>query len=252
MCRLLGWATRVPTSLLDLLGEADLDEFTELSCKHGDGWGVAHSTASGVQVHKRADAARTSDDFAHQARNRPSDLGMAHLRWATLGLDVRRENTHPFTDGRLAFAHNGSILPPASLDRLISRKVRRQRRGDTDSERYFLAVLSRLRDGGTPRDALRETVADIAADGDFTSLNCLLVTPDELIAVSRFDPAAHSDGEGPDYFELRYRVEPDAVVVASSGWGREWSELRNGDMLVVRRSTLEISVEPVDDLVPAA
>ena len=32
MCRLLGWATRTPTSLHDLLGSADLDAFTELSC----------------------------------------------------------------------------------------------------------------------------------------------------------------------------------------------------------------------------
>jgi predicted glutamine amidotransferase len=250
MCRLLGWATRVPTSLLDLLGEGDLYDFTELSCKHGDGWGLALPHAGGVDVHKQPDAARMSDEFADRARTGASDLGMAHLRWATLGLDVRVENTHPFTDGRLAFAHNGSILPPASLDRLLSMDARALRRGDTDSERYFLAVLSRLEDGATPAEALRETVAEITASGTFTSLNCLLLTPDALYAVSRFDPAAPLKDEEADYFSLRYRVAPDAVVIASTGWGRDWQELANGELMAVQRGTLEVTISSLEGLAP--
>ena len=248
MCRLLGWATRRPTSLLDLLGERDLADFTELSLKHADGWGLAHSTGSGVGVHKQPDAARTSDDFARWSQQGTFDLGLVHLRWATLGLGVRQENTHPFTDGRLAFAHNGSIMPPAALDRLLSPEMRRLRRGDTDSERYFLAVLSRMAEGATAREALVRTVADVAGIAGFTSLNCLLLTPEELYAVSRFDAAAPlRKEEGPDYFHLRYRAGEDAVVVASSGWGRDWRQLANGDLLVVRRGSLDVSVVPVDD-----
>ena len=147
MCRLLGWVTTAPTTLLDLLGEADLDAFTELSRRHADGWGVARATATGTKVHKRADAARTSRAFRSWARGHATDLGMAHLRWATLGLGVGVENTHPFTDGTVAFAHNGSVLPPGSLDRLVASDVARLRRGTTDSERYFLALLTRLRSG---------------------------------------------------------------------------------------------------------
>jgi predicted glutamine amidotransferase len=252
MCRLLGWATRVPTSLLGLLGEADLYDFTELSCKHGDGWGLARPGGPGVEVHKQPDAARMSDDFARWSRADASDLGLVHLRWATLGLDVRTENTHPFTDGRMAFAHNGSILPPASVDRLLSAGAQARRRGDTDSERYFLAVLSRLEDGVTPAQALTETVAEIAATETFTSLNCLLLTPGALYAVSRFDPAAPLEDEDADYFSLRYRVTPDAVVVASTGWGRDWQELANGELMVVRRGTLDVSIRSLDDLVSAS
>jgi predicted glutamine amidotransferase len=248
MCRLLGWATREQTSLLDLLGEGDLYDFTELSCKHGDGWGLALPHGSGVDMHKQPDAARMSDEFADWARTGACDLGMVHLRWATLGLDVRTENTHPFTDGRMAFAHNGSILPPASLDRLLSADARALRRGDTDSERYFLAVLSRLEDGATPAEALRETVAEIAATETFSSLNCLLLTPDALFAVSRFDPAAPLEDQDADYFSLRYRVTPDAVVVASTGWGRDWQELANGEMLIVQRGTLDVTISSLEDL----
>src|SRR4051794_39424874 len=276
MCRLLGWAASRPTSLLDLLGEHELDEFTELSCKHADGWGLARSTRRGVEVRKAADAARSSAEFAQGARYGSSDLGLAHLRWATLGLDVRTENTHPFTDGRVAFAHNGSINPPeaphpppspaagpppahtASTPRRAPppppppRRARRKRTGDTDSERFFLAVLSRMQEGATPGDALAGTVAEIAATRSFTSLNCLLVTRDALYAVSRVNQEAQLEfAEGPDYYDLRYRVTDDAVVVASSGWGRDWAELDDGQMLVVRRGSLDVTVTPIEELVPA-
>ena len=241
MCRLLGWATRVPTTLTDLLGDGDLADFTALSAKHADGWGVARSTRRGVRVRKRPDAARTSARFAREAGRR-SDLGLAHLRWATLGLGIGQENTHPFTDGRVAFAHNGSIKPPAALDSLLTDRSQRRRKGTTDSERYFLAVTQLLRDGAAPEDALRGCADEIAATAEFTSLNCLLVTPEKLYALCRYDPAGRWEDDDPDYYRLRYRVSPDAVVVASSGWGRDWQELANGDLLVVRRRTLETTV----------
>ena len=243
MCRLLGWAARRPTTLLDLVGVEDLHAFTELSATHCDGWGVARATDTGVKVHKRADAARGSRSFAPWARGHASDLGMAHLRRATMGLGVGIENTHPFTDGHVAFAHNGSVLSPASLDGLADRDMTRLRRGTTDSERYFLAVLSRLRRGVAPVDALRDTVDEIAGALPFTSLNCLLLTPEELIAACRYDPAADLEDEDPEsYYRLRYRITDDAVVVSSSGWGRDWQELGNGELLTVHRGTLEVTV----------
>ena len=248
MCRLLGWASRTPTTLSDLLGEQDLADFTELSVKHGDGWGVARATRQGVAVRKRADAARTSTRFDRWARRRRTDLGLAHLRWATLGLGIGPDNTHPFTDGRVAFAHNGSIAPPAALDRLLSDRSRRARRGTTDSERYFLAVTDRMRDGATPQEALTATVDQIAATASFTSLNCLLLTPEALYAVSRFDTSGPLEDDDPEYYTLRYRIAPEAVVVSSSGWGRDWRELGNGDLLVVRRRTLETTLVRADEL----
>jgi predicted glutamine amidotransferase len=241
MCRLLGWATTAPTTLAELLG-TELADFTELSTKHGDGWGIARSTRRGVSVRKRPDSARTSTRFAREAGRRRSDLGLAHLRWATLGLGVGQDNTHPFTDGRVAFAHNGSIRPPAALDEFLSDRSQRRRQGTTDSERYFLAVAQLLRDGAAPEEALRGCADGIAATAEFTSLNCLLLTPEKLYALCRYDPAGRWEDDDPDYYRLRYRVSPAAVVVASSGWGHDWRELGNGDLLVVGRHTLDTTV----------
>ena len=239
MCRLLGWASRVPTTLADLLGDDELGEFTGLSAMHADGWGVARSTGRGVAVRKEPTAARTSRRFDRLASRRRGDLGMAHLRRATLGLPVGPENTHPFTDGRVAFAHNGSISPPAALDALVPGSTAGRRRGTTDSERYFLAVLARLRDGVPPGEALRSTADDVAATAAFTSLNCLLLTSESLYAFCRVNPHGPIEDDDPEYYTLRYRTAPDAVVVSSSGWGRGWSDLADGDLLVVRRRTLE-------------
>ena len=243
MCRLLGWATRTPTSLHRLLGHDDLTDFTELSGLHGDGWGLARRVDGGVEVRKRPNTARMSDDFALWSRGTRSDLGMVHLRRATLGLPVSVENTHPFSDGRLAFAHNGSIFPPPALDALLSPAALARKTGDTDSERYFLAVLSQLEAGATPAEALRRAVAGIVTTSSFTSLNCLLLTPEELYAVCFFAPDGPPSDEAPDYYDLRYRIADDGVVVTSSGWGRGWRELANGELLVVRRGTLEVTVE---------
>lgn len=249
MCRLLGWAASSPRTLADLLGEEDLDSFTDLSRKHGDGWGVAWRSGTDLAVRKGTEAAYASPEFTRWTHSEPHDLGLVHLRWATLGLDVVPENTHPFSDGQVAFAHNGSVRPPASLDDLLTPEMRAQLTGTTDSERYFRAVLSRTGTDGL-LEGLARTVHAIAETKDFTSLNCVLLTPDTLYAACRFDPRKNE--EEPDYFHLRYRVTDDAVVVASTGWGRDWQPLGNGELLAVRRDTLAVSVVSLEDLLIAS
>ncbi|GAA4560901.1 class II glutamine amidotransferase [Planotetraspora kaengkrachanensis] len=241
MCRLLGYVTRTPTTLAQLLGEAELHEFTELSCKHGDGWGFAWATADGVEVRKSPDAARESQAFARHAHEHTTDLGLVHLRWATLGLSVVQENTHPFTDGTIAFAHNGSIRPPSSLDALIPADLQARRLGTTDSERYFLATLAGAEDAD-PAEALADTVDRIAYSLQFSGLNALIATPEQLIAVCRYDPVAQAMEDEPDYYQLRYRVTREGVVISSSGWGAGWRSLENGELLTVQRGTLDVSV----------
>jgi hypothetical protein len=121
---------------------------------------------------------------------------MAHLRRATLGLGIDRGNTHPFTDGRVASAHSGSVLPPAALDALVPGAARAPCRGTTEA----------------------------------------------LYASCRVNPDGPLGDDDPEYDRLRYRTGPEPVVVSSSGWGRDWQELSDGDLLVVRRRTLDVTV----------
>jgi predicted glutamine amidotransferase len=251
MCRLLAFASRTPVTLTELLGEAELAEFAALSRKHSDGWGFAWAEHHGVQAYRSADPAHSSPEFARVSQEHRTDLGLAHVRWATLGLANRLENTHPFTDGRIAMAHNGTVTPADSLDGLVPPDLLALRRGTTDSERYALAVMGAAR-RMDPADALGETVTAIADALDYTSVNAMLITDRELVAVSRFVPEAEAAEEEHEYYHLRYRVTPDAVIVASSGWGDGWETLDNGEMLVVQRSTLELEIRGVDPVAAAA
>ena len=105
---------------------------------------------------------------------RGGDLGLAPGA-GDMGLSVGIENTHPFTDGSVAFAHNGSVLSSAALDGLVEQDVTRLRRGTTDSERLPRAPHPPAR-GQHHGDAFRDTVDEIAGALPLTSLNCLLLT----------------------------------------------------------------------------
>lgn len=250
MCRLLAYASRTPVSLTDLLGAEDLDEFVQLSRLHCDGWGLSWAEDRGVSTIRVPEPAHSSPEFVRVSQEHRTDLAIAHARWATDGLAIDVTNTHPFTDGTVGFAHNGAIRPADALDALVPPELAAERHGTTDSERYFLAVLGRTRTMG-PAEALASVANDIVDGGyDFTCLNAMLLTDDRLIALNRFRPEAEA-AEGPEYYRLRYRVTPDAVVVASSGWGSGWQTLDNGQMLVVQRHTLETEILDVAP-VPAA
>ena len=244
MCRLLGSVSRAPVTVDEVLGE-ERDAFVELADKHGDGWGHAFSAEPGhLEVRKAPDSARVNPAFAALTADQPARAALTHLRWATLGLGISAENTHPFTDGTIAFGHNGSIDPPDLLDQLISSELAVRRQGSTDSERYFLALLSRL-SGNDEVDALVSTLADaVALAGGAKSLNCMLLTPLALYAACSYDPASY---EEPDYYPLLYRATADTVVVASTGWtdSAGWTTLGNGQMLVVDRETLGTKVVAV-------
>lgn len=102
-----------------------------------------------------------------------------------------------------------------------------------------------LRDKG-PVDALAGAAEDIRARASFASLNCLLLTDEALYAYADDDPGSEvSRRRGPDFFRLRYRVDGERVVVASSGVPQPdgaWRVLPYRRVLEVRRDDLGVRV----------
>ena len=149
MCRLLGVVTRTPQPLADGLGELTA-AFTELGREHRDGWGIAawSGQEAGPRIVKDTEPAAASPLWDAALTGTRSDAALLHLRLAGPGLPVVPGNTHPFTAGALAFAHNGYISPYDALDDLIDADLLAGAGGGTDSERYFLragAVRARRR-----------------------------------------------------------------------------------------------------------
>ena len=185
MCRLLGYAARRPTSVVDALGAEEFEEFTALTAVHGDGWGMAWQDPDDDTVHSVSSPVSAVRDptYAQRAREPLGRAGLVHLRWATPGLAVTPQNTHPFVDGGYAFAHNGHVSPVGRLEELLTPQSRAALRGDTDSERYFRFVRQCIAERGNDAEGLVASLAVLTAEFPRASLNALMLTPTHLYGV---------------------------------------------------------------------
>ena len=258
MCRLLGYCSRGPAALADLLGAEGLRDFTALSALHGDGWGAAWYAGAEPAIRKYAGPADGDPGYDKLAWQPLGDIGLVHLRWATPGLAVAERNTHPFRYGDFVLAHNGAIHPQDRLGQMLPPAFEQQLTGTTDSERYFLQVMRLAGPDGDLTAAIAAAVADIRDRFEPNSLNAILLSPERLYAIAWHDPARIPEAQlrlrgyhdRPEdiasYFDLAYRATDDAVVVASSGWPMAgWTPLPSGHVLTVERSTLRTSVLPL-------
>jgi len=257
MCRLLGYCSSREASLEDLIGADGLREFTGLCALHGDGWGMAWYEGAEPVVRKSPIRADSAPEYDKLAREPLADLGLVHLRWATPGLGVNELNSHPFRHGQYMFAHNGAIHPQNRLPEMLPEQWELQLAGTTDSERYFLLIMSRLAShGGDMVAAIAEAAADIDSRFEPNSLNAILLTPDRLYSISwhhgdrvpeaKLRASGYDQPEVAAYFDLAYLATDSAVVVASSNWPQPgWTPLPNRHVLVTDRRTLDSRVLPL-------
>jgi len=240
MCRLLAFTSLERKSFYDVVG-ADFDKFVALSAEHKDGWGLAHDG----EILKDVNAAKDSDSLAQASVDTITDGALLHLRLASKGITINIDNNHPFTHGTTTFMHNGTIRPSDTAEQFINDKYKSLITGTTDSERFFYALLSQVDEHGLV-DGVRAIVNKIRSIADYSALNIMVQTPDTLIAVCEFNEENKSEWSGPDHYELRFTKRGNDIVVASTGWGNgDWNHLDNHQMLIVDRSTLEYSIQPL-------
>ena len=244
MCRLMGYVSGSATTF-SVIGGKNFPQFSALSALHNDGWGIAIVGEEEVtSVILEPTPAVDSPKFLESSTTLQADAALLHFRWATTGLAVSEENTHPFSYQQYSFIHNGGISPKESVDPFVDGDLFSQRRGDTDSERYFLALVSHIRKVGLIEGTL-EGVREIRNSCNFSSLNAMLLTPKYYLVICEHNntkiPGAFENDL--DYFELNYRQDERGIVVASSGWDQsDWATLANHRLLVVNRITLEVEI----------
>ena len=152
MCRLYGYRSERPTrvecglirSQNSLLEQSAKDQ-RGLANAHG--WGIAYYLGDQLRVRRRVPPASRDREFRVVAEDIRTHLLVAHVRRATIG-DVSLANVHPFTVGRWAFAHNGTVPGFERLGPRLAAEtlpgLLRKRRGTTDSELTFLWILSAI------------------------------------------------------------------------------------------------------------
>jgi len=116
-----------------------------------DGWGIGFYQGDEVLHKKRPAPTGEPVDLEAIAGDVRAHCVVMHLRTATVG-DFRAENTHPFRMRHWMFAHNGTVDRFEQIrEPLVAAMpdfLRRDIRGETDSEHVFHAILSFLHDSG--------------------------------------------------------------------------------------------------------
>lgn len=266
MCRLLGYVRDEPTSVEELLGAEGLEGFTALTVVHGDGWGMAWRDEDGsTRTISSPRSAAEDPDYAELVRRPLGRSGFLHLRWATGGLAVAPENTHPFVDGDYAFAHNGHVSPIADLEALLTPESRARLRGATDSERYFRFVKQCVDEHGDLETGVRHALGVLLRDFAHCSLNALMLTPTHLVAIHVNSRATSpqaglrrifdNEDEVPprhltEYFAMDYRSEESGLTVISSGLDEPgWTPVPEDMAVMVDLETHERTrIDPVQAL----
>ena len=234
MCRLMGFASTTDTSMETMAGQ-HYEQFAILADRHKDGWGFA----SDARTLKEVLPARKSKSFDEVTKDH-NNGALLHFRFASTGISIQESNSHPFTRDGISFIHNGTIKPASTLDTFVAADLLDSVTGSTDSEKYFLAILTALRSTSL-KDAFLQTVRKIKATGNYSSLNAMLLSPDYYLVVSEHDNNRIPKDEPADYYKLSFKTNTDGVIVASSGWDQTgWSEIPNHTMLVVDRRTLAL------------
>jgi predicted glutamine amidotransferase len=140
-----------------------------------DSWGLGFYQGGEVLLQRRPKAPVDPVDFYALTRDLRTDVIVGHVRAGTVG-KPKNENTHPFRFRSWLFAHHGTIPGFENVRDELLKSVpdflRRNIRGQTDSEHLFHLVLASLHDANKlddinvpapiVRDALREALAIVA------------------------------------------------------------------------------------------
>ncbi len=267
MCRLYGFRaneeTKVECSLVyaqnALLAQSRSDARRS---SHPDGWGIAFYANAHPTLERRHTAAFDDLHFGLAAERAYSTTVLAHVRQATVGTPSP-DNTHPFTQDRWAFAHNGTITGFDVVGETMAAELlppyRELRRGTTDSELLFLWLLSRLDRAGALElssaaavdRAAREigdAIAEVAARAEAAEatrsakLNVLLTDGRVLFASRWRNSLWRLSRDGVHDCEIcgiphihhheghRYRAE---IVASEPITDEPWTEVADRSLLVV-------------------
>lgn len=250
MCRLIGFAAPVPTTLTELVGADQVALFRDMCRLHRDGWGSAWLD-EGLRSH------RSTGPVPDVLDPSPTTARVVHLRWATEGLAVLPEHTHPMVVDGIALSHNGSISPRTELEELLTPDMLASMHGDTDSERYLAVIREEAAGAGSLTEAVARAVAKLRGRFPLASLNALILTESTLIVVHAnhgslppFEDMVASGiplprGHGDDYFQMFWRRGlHDSLVFSSTGLDNEgWEPLAPESITTVDLASMRMSQE---------
>lgn len=169
------------------------------------GWGIGFYQAGEVLLRRRPLDDRTVIDLAEAASDVRADVLLGHVRLASVGA-LRTENTHPFRYRSWLWAQTGTIAGFRQLRaRLLEAQpefLRRNVRGETDSELFFYLFLSFLHDAGHLE----------AAHASFEAISAAL-----RASITLVDRLSAEEGHGPNGGDILVSNGERMVAVHRNG-----------------------------------
>lgn len=216
----------------------------KLSKAHSDGWGIAlGQRGRGWTTHRSLLRAVDDHEFHEFASRLRGDIMVAHVRQKTCGR-VAAQNTHPFESDPWVFAHNGTVKDVEYLAAHTSLERRAKIQGETDSERLFAYLMTRIDEAYGSADcpcdrmdqALRKATRELELVPHFGEASFLLSDGNTLYAHQLHAPLFLLQRP-----TLRERVEEprdSSIAVASEPTTDDaWTPLQTGDLIRIARGT---------------
>ncbi len=245
MCRMLGVVSAFPRAFALLLEQAPRS-LALLSQKHPDGWGIALGQPEAPwSIHRSLRCASDDSVFHELASSGHGNIIVVHVRQKTRG-EIKLENTHPFQAGSWIFTHNGTIEDTDYLSAHTSAARRGAIRGDTDSERLFAFLLTRLDEaseaGANNRyekdRLLRAATRDIERIPGFGTASFLLSDGIALYAHRWGAPLFLLERSGQEELRCSECARNPCIAVTTEPLTNEsWVPLRDGDLVRLSKAS---------------
>ncbi|MGN7661022.1 MAG: glutamine--fructose-6-phosphate transaminase (isomerizing) [Anaplasma sp.] len=184
MCGLFGAVSRQRVVHLLLGG------LRELEYRGYDSCGIA-VLDGGIAVRRSQERVDKLEGVVYSGGGLQGNVGIAHTRWATHGA-LGVENAHPIVVGGVAVVHNGIVENYLAVREHLEMRGR-QFHTDTDTEVMPHLVDSLLKEGFTPRQAVRKALEEI--EGNFAAVFMFSGWKNLLIASCKMLPIICCRGE---------------------------------------------------------
>lgn len=216
MCRLFGQISPIAVSARDFLVDSERSLLRQSDFRPGnlqrDGWGIGVFEGGRAKVIKSPRPAFEERSKFEKAAESKSKVVIGHLRAASNPSNlsqsrlIGQENTQPFTDGKIVFAHNGTLQIHEEIKKGLG-PLQRNIKGVNDSEVYFWLFMKHHRELGDAPAALAASVREIWKTWDecrnrykskkapYTGLNTLVGDGSSLHAMCHY-PYGPVEGQG--------------------------------------------------------
>ncbi len=225
MCGIVGIVGKEPVT------GALISALRRLEYRGYDSAGIATVT-EGRLDRRRAEGALANLETVVEAAPIAGQVGIGHTRWATHGKPTER-NAHPHSSGKVSVVHNGIIENYHALREELSAGGA-VFESDTDTEVIVHLVDGHLRNGITPVEAVRLTLARLR--GTFAIALIFADHDDMLIAARHGSPLAVGLGSGGRYVgsdAIALAPFADAIIYLEDG---DWAIVLPSEVLIHDRA----------------